>query len=437
MLSAGVETTDHTGLTIQRKSHIQNDALPLELQRTPTRRPLWLFGFGIYITSNIFATIFQLDTLPIVILAPLGAVSLIYNALLARLILGDRFGKRTIAGTALVAVGATLIAVFGVVQEEEHGIQELLRLWARPAFLGFFGSVVGLTGVVLVIVRVYLSRLSGAEAWLWERRSSEADVQAHVVSYVTYRSMRQGRIRLPDDMEDEALDPAGAPSNYASPCHPAAIPFQPTSKHSAPSSVAGALADTEVESTETTGLLAPATIVKTPSDHPSTPTRSRVRFASISSNRTDEEDPLDSVLVIQPTPAQQRTITLTGLAFAACSGVISGMSLVLAKAAVELLVMTLEYCRTGKGANQFAHPQSWFLVAGLAVGGMAQLVYLNYSLCFASPALICPLAFCFFNISSIFGMFLVSHNRCKAGLTQQTAWYSMTSSRFSLRPRSG
>lgn len=85
-------------------------------------------------------------------MAPLGAVSLIFNALLARLILGDRFGKRTVAGTALVAGGATLIAVFGVVQEEEHGIEELLRLWARPAFLAFFGTVCGVTGTVLVIV---------------------------------------------------------------------------------------------------------------------------------------------------------------------------------------------------------------------------------------------------------------------------------------------
>ncbi len=73
------------------------------------------------------------------------------------------------------------------------------------------------------------------------------------------------------------------------------------------------------------------------------------------------------------------------------------------KAAVELLLLTLEHFRTGKGSNQFAQVQSWVLVAGLAIGGLSQLVYLNYSLTFASPALVCPLAFCFFNLSSIFG----------------------------------
>jgi hypothetical protein len=79
------------------------------------------------------------------------------------------------------------------------------------------------------------------------------------------------------------------------------------------------------------------------------------------------------------------------------------MSLILAKAAVELLVLTLAWWRTGNGENQFVRAESWFLVGGLIVGALLQLVYLNYSLTFASPALICPLAFCFFNLASIFG----------------------------------
>jgi drug/metabolite transporter (DMT)-like permease len=148
-------TPTSAGLTIQRKSHVQDSSLPLPQQRQPHRRPLWLLGFGIYITSNIFSTIFQLDALPIVILAPLGAVSLIYNALLARLLLGDHFGPKTAGGTAMVAAGAVMIAVFGVVQEEEHTLEEIMRLWGRPAFLAFFSVVTA--GVVLVLLGVGLA----------------------------------------------------------------------------------------------------------------------------------------------------------------------------------------------------------------------------------------------------------------------------------------
>lgn len=149
-------SSDVVGLTIQRKSHVQDEHLPLAQRRKPIRRPLWLLGFGVYITSNIFSTIFQLDALPIVILAPLGAVSLIYNALLARLILGDTFGKGAIGGTALVAVGAVLIAVFGVVPEGEHSLDEVLRLFQRPAFVVFFS----IEGFVIIATLVTVSARS-------------------------------------------------------------------------------------------------------------------------------------------------------------------------------------------------------------------------------------------------------------------------------------
>ena len=123
---------------------------------------------------------------------------------------------------------------------------------------------------------------------------------------------------------------------------------------------------------------------------------------------TDHKTPTKAVRFL-PAPVQedlkdnQRNLTLAGLAFAAASGTLSGMSLVLAKAAVELLVITIQFYHTGHGENQFKRVQSWLLVLGLGIGAIAQLVYLNYSLTFASPALICPLAFCFFNLSSIFG----------------------------------
>jgi hypothetical protein len=124
----------------------------------------------------------------------------------------------------------------------------------------------------------------------------------------------------------------------------------------------------------------------------------------------------------EPTPAQARTLTSVGLAFAAASGVLSGMSLILAKAAVELLVLTLDWWRTGKGENQFVRAESWVLVGGLGVMGVLQLVYLNYSLTFASPALICPLAFCFFNLSSIFGRSSIHTEGTQKAVANMNRW---------------
>ena len=204
------------GLTIQRKSHVQEDLLPLPNRRRPIRRPLWLVGFVIYITSNIFSTIFQLDALPIVILAPLGAVSLIFNALLAKVILGDVFGKMAVVGTGLVTLGAILIAVFGVVQEEEHSLDELLRLWRRGPFLAFFCLLVAAVVIILISVSLSTCTTNRAEARLISRHGRPSANSAQVVS--SWKEMRR-RPRRPSlrqitpHLKRSRQSRSGSPSN--------------------------------------------------------------------------------------------------------------------------------------------------------------------------------------------------------------------------------
>lgn len=90
------------------------------------------------------------------VLAPLGAVSLLWNALLSRLLLGDLFSPTTMIGTLLIATGATLIAVFGVVAEPNHSLDELLVLFARAGFVAYFVVVGVAVAAVLVIVRILM-----------------------------------------------------------------------------------------------------------------------------------------------------------------------------------------------------------------------------------------------------------------------------------------
>jgi hypothetical protein len=217
--------------------------------------------------------------------------------------------------------------------------------------------------------------------------------------------MKSGGIYLPSDDEDvggSSTPPSSRPvSNYASPRDPPPIPFRPsqTRRWSAPHSP---LPPTHLDLVHAEPGADDVKHVRfNNSISSATPSPTKPRPSRLS---RDERDPFCQLEVLpSPTPAQEKTLNLIGLSFAAASGVLSGMSLVLAKAAVELLVITIDHFRTGKGENQFVRAQSWFLLVGLIVGGLLQLVYLNYSLTFASPALICPLAFCFFNLSSIFG----------------------------------
>lgn len=121
---------------------------------------LWLLGVGIFITSNILGSFVQIASLPVVILAPLGAVSLLFNALFAMLLLGDIFSPLLILGTVLIGGGAVMIGIFGVVPEQTRSLEDLLALWGRRAFVAYF-SILGVV-VAVWLIAVSLTPISCA-----------------------------------------------------------------------------------------------------------------------------------------------------------------------------------------------------------------------------------------------------------------------------------
>ncbi|EJD47744.1 hypothetical protein AURDEDRAFT_183890 [Auricularia subglabra TFB-10046 SS5] len=294
------------GLTIQRKSHVLEEQLPEYRRRPEHRRPLWLIGFAIFISSNVLGAGFQIAALPVVILAPLGAVSLLWNAVFARLLLGDVFTSLMAIGTILIAVGAVLIAIFGVVPEPNHDLEDLLRLLRRGPFIVYFSIII--VAVVGILVFTHISE--------------------HTL-----------------------------PSS------------QPTSPqlHSVPIPASAS----EIDVSERTPLLP----VKQPDGKPGV-----------------SPSPAPSVY---SSPEFQRKRTWIAISYASMSGILSGMCIIFAKAGVELLLLTIG------GKNQFWRWESWVLVVGLVVVALLQLWYLHKSLILADPTLVCPLAFCFYNISSI------------------------------------
>jgi magnesium transporter len=104
----------------------------------------------------------QIASLPVVILAPLGAVSLLWNAFFARLLLGDVFSLWMILGTIFIAGGAVLIAFFGIVPEPTRSLEDLMELFRRPTFIAYFSLLGAFVLVCLVIVclnLLFLDRL--------------------------------------------------------------------------------------------------------------------------------------------------------------------------------------------------------------------------------------------------------------------------------------
>ncbi|KAJ1968072.1 hypothetical protein IWQ62_001470 [Dispira parvispora] len=100
-----------------------------------------------------------ISLLPVTVLAPLGAVNLVSNALVAKWLLDDRLNRTAAGATCLVVVGGVLIAAFGALSLPTHSLQDLLKLYQRTAFIVYFV----LTEVLVLVLLgcVFLLRETG------------------------------------------------------------------------------------------------------------------------------------------------------------------------------------------------------------------------------------------------------------------------------------
>ncbi|KAF3993411.1 hypothetical protein FT663_00434 [Candidozyma haemuli var. vulneris] len=185
------------GITLQRKSHVipiildhredveldhtvsddghTNGSIPLENRGSTVshhahdyeanrhthlyRRHLWLIGFSMFILANVFGSIVQLTTLPLIILSPLQSIGLIFNSIFSSMLLpGESFTSKLIIGTAIISVGAFIIAYNGSADGESLGdidtderFRLVLQKFRRPTFLVWW---IFTFVVILVLIRV-------------------------------------------------------------------------------------------------------------------------------------------------------------------------------------------------------------------------------------------------------------------------------------------
>ncbi|CBQ73430.1 conserved hypothetical protein [Sporisorium reilianum SRZ2] len=408
------------GLTIQRKSHLLNESLAPARRKTEWKRPLWLVGFAIFLVANIGGTVFQIGALPIVMLAPLGAVSMLYNAVLARFLLNDLLSKYMVMGTALIASGAVLIGYFGVVPSPPHSLDELLDLYARPTFVAF--------ATIFTFVFVGVLTVSHLAEWQLHTRIYRNSLPARPAK-PKHRSGHSLRGRLRRRWSAPTLAPVAEVSESSSGI---ATPVLANRDEANRRSTLGpspqqqtVLYGRSIVATPMPLLAADPSAVAAPLLKQSDPTAatSKRDYGSLGRSELSARKRKKSLDVprLELREAEQRidaeTVKQTKLglsvAYGGASGTLSGACLLLAKSDVELLMLTFS------GQNQFGRWQSWLLVGILLAAALLQLWYLNKALKLADPTLVCPLAFCFYNTSSI-ALGLVYFDQIGA-----LAWYDL------------
>ncbi|KAL2432374.1 hypothetical protein ABEF95_007013 [Exophiala dermatitidis] len=133
LLSTSIQSL---GLTLQRKSHIIEDAKHLpETRRPPYKRRKWQLGMFMFLISNLVGSTIQITTLPLPVLSTLQASGLVFNTAFATLFLGEPFTYFSLVGTILTCSGAALIATFGAIAEPAHNLRQLLELLHQRDFI--------------------------------------------------------------------------------------------------------------------------------------------------------------------------------------------------------------------------------------------------------------------------------------------------------------
>ena len=98
------------GLTLQRKSHmLEDEKEDHDSRRPPYRRRRWQIGMFLFLVANIIGSTIQIVALPLPLLSTLQASGLVFNSILATLLLKEPWTWRSAWGTILVAAGAVLI----------------------------------------------------------------------------------------------------------------------------------------------------------------------------------------------------------------------------------------------------------------------------------------------------------------------------------------
>lgn len=145
------------GLTLQRKSHmLEDEKQDCEPRRPAYRRRRWQVGMFLFLIANIVGSTIQITTLPLPLLSTLQASGLVFNSILASLLLKEQWTWRTGWGTLLVAAGAVLISLFSALPEPSHNLTQLLDLLRMKGFLVWF--ILSLVFVLAVLVMDFTMR---------------------------------------------------------------------------------------------------------------------------------------------------------------------------------------------------------------------------------------------------------------------------------------
>lgn len=118
------------GVHVQKYSMRRDEQRPPELRRSVLRQPLWMLGWCL-LTSGSVVDFVAFGMAPQSLIAPIAALSLVWNMLLSPVFQGEHITTRDLVATAIIFTGTTLTVVFGARATPTYSLTDLINLSLR------------------------------------------------------------------------------------------------------------------------------------------------------------------------------------------------------------------------------------------------------------------------------------------------------------------
>ncbi|KAE9319279.1 hypothetical protein PF008_g18305 [Phytophthora fragariae] len=127
------------GINLQKKALKQNELGPEP--KPAYRLPLWTLGFVLCAVGSVLDFV-AFGLAPQSLLAPLAALTLVWNMMLAPCFNKEKLSKKDIVSTLIIFVGATIAVVFASHTSPSYNLDMLMQLYRDPLTIVYFCVVV-------------------------------------------------------------------------------------------------------------------------------------------------------------------------------------------------------------------------------------------------------------------------------------------------------
>ncbi|KAJ1560014.1 hypothetical protein HK405_008545 [Cladochytrium tenue] len=381
------------------------------------RQLLWYAGFGLYVACQGLGSFVVLPFLPAMLVAPLGSAGLVFNVAWSRALLGARTAPAHIAATLLIMAGGAAVSVLGYTDlGQRQSIDELVRLWSRPVFIIYFSLVGALVAAGLACAAILERR-----ATVFSPPGAAGVPSSHPLATDPTKPLNPPprRSRRTSGPTAVLVSSSSSASSSSLASEPLFHPLRPSDESTPLLASAGSPHQQQLAAATTSPrrhrppswlpstATAPSSSAQTSASHSVTidktsPAAASTGTCTTAASQSPPQSPPSpsfgaAIDASSASAAATARLAVAGRVYAAVGGAAASFTLLLAKSAIELLLVSA----SERSGSQFRHPLAVLVLVLLVVTLVLQMFGLNKAVALASPLEAVPLFFTLFTVLSI------------------------------------